>query len=493
MTILLSKSRFMAGLQCHKRLWQQVHAPLPTDERVTTSAATWGTYVGERAQELFPSGRLIPAQRVGRDKAVALTAAAIADPAVGAIFEATFVADGIQVRVDILERSGSSWILNEVKSSTSVKEVHVQDAAVQLYVLRGAGVEITKVCIWHIDNTYERGEVLDLDQAFAKVDVTAEAEARLPDIPAQLVELRAMLACNVGPNIAPSSHCHTPYSCEFWARCTADKPDDWVFNLPGRKEKLLAMITPLGIERIADIPDDAPMTANQRIVRDVHRDGKPWISDRLVDALQAARGPCAYLDFETFAPAIPLYSGTRPYQALAFQWSLHWRDTNGKLDHLMFLARGDSDPRREFITTLVDALERVEGKIVVYSGFERRLLGELKVIVDPILRTRIDAAIDRLFDLLIVVRGNIYMPEFKFSNSIKTVGPALAPEITYDDLDIADGTAASDSFTRLAMGLDPDSERTRTALERYCTLDTRALAEVHQALEGLAPRGRNKI
>lgn len=492
MSASLSKSRFMAGRQCHKRLWQQVHAPLPADERVTTSAATWGTYVGERAQDLFPGGRLIPAQRIGRDKAVTLTAEALADPTVGAIFEATFVSDGIQARVDILERSGDFWILNEVKSSTSVKDVHLQDVAVQLYVLRGAGLSVTKVRVWHIDNTYERGEALELDKVFAKVDVTAEAEARLPDIPAQLVELRTMLACDAAPSIVASSHCHVPYSCEFWERCTADKADDWVLNLPGRKEKLLAMLAPLGIERIADIPDTAPMTANQRIVRDAHRDGKPWISDRLADALQAANGPCAYLDFETFAPAIPLYPGTRPYQALAFQWSLHWRDSNGKLDHLMFLARGDSDPRREFITSLVAALERVEGKIVVYSGFERRLLGELKSISEETLGRRIDAVMNRLFDLLIVVRGNIYMPAFKFSNSIKTVGPALAPEITYDGLEIADGTAASDSFTRVAMGLDPDSAKTRAALERYCTLDTRALAAVHLALEELASREGTK-
>jgi len=491
MAALLSKSRFMAGLQCHKRLWQQVHAPLPSEERVTTSAATWGTYVGERAQELFPGGCLIPAYRVGRDKAVTMTAEALANPAVDAVFEATFVADRIQVRVDILERSNNSWILNEVKSSTSVKGEHLQDVAVQLYVLRDAGVAVTKVRVWHIDNTYERRDFLELDKVFAKVDVTTEAEARLPDIPAQLAALRAMLAYKSGPAIAPSSHCHTPYTCEFWERCTADKPDDWVFNLPGRKEKLQAALEPLGIERIADIPDDAPLTFNQRIVRDAHRDGKPWISDRLADALQAARGPCAYLDFETFAPAIPLYPGTRPYQALAFQWSLHWRDKKGELDHLMFLARGDADPRREFISTLADALERVEGKIVVYSGFERRILGDLKAIADQTLGNRIDTVIDRLFDLLIVVRGNIYMPAFKYSNSIKTVGPALAPEISYDGLDIADGTAASDSFTRLAMGLDPDPAKTRTSLERYCALDTQALAAVHQALEDLASRERN--
>lgn len=488
MTFNLSKSRFMAGLQCQKRLWQQVHAPLPPDERATSSAASWGTYVGERAQELFPSGRLIPAQEVGRDKAVALTREALADPAVPAIFEATFVANGIQARVDILERVGTSWTLNEVKSSTSVKDEHRRDVAVQLYVLRAAGIAVKKVRIWHIDNTYERGETLELDKVFAKVDVTADAEALLSAIPTQLDEFQNMLTRKIEPAIAPSGHCHTPYTCEFWERCTADKPEDWVMNMPGRKEKLLAALESLGVERIADIPDDAPMTANQRIVRDAHRDSKPWISERLADALRPAKGLCAYLDFETFAPTIPIYPGTRPYQALPFQWSLHWRGSTGNLSHSMFLATGESDPRQEFAVTLINALEQVEGPIVVYSGFERRMLGELKAIVDRVLGNRIDTIIDRLFDLLPVVRQNIYMPEFAFSNSIKTVGPALAPDITYDGLDIADGTAASDSFTRMVLGLDPEAENTRAALERYCTLDTAALAAVHGALEKIVLR-----
>jgi hypothetical protein len=249
MTFNLSKSRFMAGLQCQKRLWQQIHAPLPPDERATSSAASWGTYVGERAQELFPSGRLIPAQDVGRDKAVVLTREALADPAIPAIFEATFVGNGIQARVDVLERAGKSWILNEVKSSTSVKDEHRQDVAVQLYVLRAAGIAVKNVRIWHIDNTYERGETLELDKVFAKVDVTADAEALFPAIPARLAEFQKMLARKVEPAIAPSGHCHTPYTCEFWERCTADKPEDWVMNLPGRKERLLAALFPVSAHR----------------------------------------------------------------------------------------------------------------------------------------------------------------------------------------------------------------------------------------------------
>lgn len=149
----------------------------------------------------------------------------------------------------------------------------------------------------------------------------------------------------------------------------------------------------------------------------------------------------------------------------------------------MFLAKGDEDPRLAFATTLVDAIEKTDGKIIVYSGFERRILGELKSTADRRLAKRIDSITDRLFDLLQVVRSHIYAPAFDFSNSIKTVGPALAPEIAYDGLEIANGTAASDAFTRIAMGIDRQPAKTRAALESYCALDTKALAAVHRALE----------
>ncbi len=479
----------MSGLQCHKRLWLQINDPLPLEERETSSAATWGTYVGEKARDLFPDGVLIPAQEIGRAKAVEMTAVAFADPKTKAIFEATFVADGVQVRVDVLERAGRGWILNEVKSATSVKEEYIPDAAVQLHVLRAAGVTVKKVRLWHIDNTYVRGKALDLDAVFAKVDVTRDVESYLPEIPKRLAEFQKMLARRTAPEIAPSGHCSTPYECEFWDRCTAGKPDDWVLNLPGRKDKLLAELGRRGIDRVSKIPDDVPMTANQTIVRDVHRSGKPWISERLPAALKEARGPCVYMDFETFAPALPLYEDTSPYQALPFQWSLHIRDANGKLTHTMFLAPGDGDPRRAFAESLIAALSKTRGKIIVYSSFERTVLGKLKAVVPAALGREIDAIIDRLFDLLTVVRQNVYMTGFRFSNSIKTVGPTLAPNVNYDELEIADGTAASDAFARIAFGMIPDSaeiSRIRTALERYCALDTEALAGVHLALEKFA-------
>jgi hypothetical protein len=188
-------------------------------------------------------------------------------------------------------------------------------------------------------------------------------------------------------------------------------------------------------------------------------------------------------------PPIPLYEGTRPYQTIPFQWSLHMIDGDGELNHKEFLADGVNNPRRQFAETLIDALARSDDPIIVYSAYEQTRLKELAADF-PHLSTALNALISRLADLLPIVRSAIYFPEFQFSNSIKSVAPVLCPGFSYDDLEgVADGGAASGAFLQLASGvLSVPSEAAdlRTQLLAYCKRDTLALIEVHRALMHLA-------
>jgi predicted RecB family nuclease len=188
-------------------------------------------------------------------------------------------------------------------------------------------------------------------------------------------------------------------------------------------------------------------------------------------------------------PPIPLYEGTRPYQTLPFQWSLHVITPDGTLTHQGFLASAGSDPRRPFAETLVAALVGSDMPIIVYSAYEQTRLKELAGQF-PELSHALTAIIARLVDLLPVVRGAVYLPSFGFSNSIKSVAPALSPGFGYDDLeDIADGSAAAGTFVRMASGKiqDPaEMARLRVALLAYCERDTMAMVEAHRALMRLA-------
>jgi predicted RecB family nuclease len=246
-----------------------------------------------------------------------------------------------------------------------------------------------------------------------------------------------------------------------------------------------------GIEAISAIPADFPLTWKQAIIRDATVSGRPYVASDLARLLHGFGPPTRYLDFEAMMPPIPLYEGTRPYQTLPFQWSLHILTAGGTLEHREFLASAHGDPRRQFTDTLIAALAASDDPIVVYSGYEQRRLRELAALFFDLAQP-LNAIIDRLADLLPIVRGAVYFPAFDFSNSIKTVAPALCPGFGYDDLgDIADGMAASAAFLQLACDgftIPEGAERLRAALLAYCRRDTLALVEVHRVLMELARR-----
>jgi hypothetical protein len=141
--------------------------------------------------------------------------------------------------------------------------------------------------------------------------------------------------------------------------------------------------------------------------------------------------PAGYLDFEAMMPPIPLYEGTRPYQTIPFQWSLHTLTRDGALHHREFLADGASDPRRGFAEALIEALSDADVPIIVYSHYEQTRLRELASIF-PDLRDPLTAIIGRLADLLPIVRNAVYFPAAGFSNSIKLVGPAIGRKLRRD-------------------------------------------------------------
>jgi len=444
-----------------------------------------GTEIGRRAHALFRGGVLVEEDALRHREAVERTRSLLADGNVPAIFEAAFTHAGVRIRVDVLERlADGAWGLREVKSAASVKAEYLHDVAVQRFVLEGSGLRVPSVEVIHVDSGYVRGDgEIDWPQYFHRQDVTAAVEPLRADVPGRVRFLHAVLALDEAPAIEPSRHCFAPRACEFWSHCTRDKPADWVFHLPSHPDRFEALRA-AGIERIANIPDDFPLSGKQARVRAVLREGGEFVSIDLGAALAGAGPPACYLDFETMNPAIPLYPGTRPYQRIPFQWSLHHLDTAGVLEHREFLASGRIDPRREFITTLIDALgDRVE-PILVYSRFEAGVLDELAHVV-PERAAALASIRARLVDLLPVVRRHVYHPACGASFSLKVVAPALVPGFGYGDLEsVAGGDEAATAFLAVAQGAVSETEaaRVRSALRVYCERDTLALVELHRAL-----------
>jgi predicted RecB family nuclease len=437
----------------------------------------------------LPGGILVEEGPDQHAQAVERTRALVADPNVPAIFEAAFAFDRVLIRADILERlPGGAWRLAEVKSTTRVKPEHLHDLAIQSYVITGSGLAVEEMQLVHVDTSYVRAETgIDWHAYFEREDVTAEVRDLLPSVADRVAEMHAILAISSAPEVRPSGHCFSPFPCEFWGRCTADKPSDWIIYLPRLRAARFAELDDDGIESMRDIPPDFPLTPGQERVVDAMVSGVESISDELADALTPLGLPTAYLDFETFSPAIPIYAGTSPYQRIPFQWSLHHDDGAGDVRHFEFLADGDVDPRRDFAETLLQAAGRTNGPIIVYSSFEASVLRDLAGFF-PDLAARLFALIDRFSDLLPIIRSHVSHPEFLGSYSIKAVAPALVPGFTYEDLDdVADGNDASAAVYRIASDRSLSSEernRYRRALLTYCGRDTLALMYVHRSLLG---------
>ena len=487
----LSKSRYLAGCQCVRRVWLATRAPELGSEPDPARRAIFemGFEVGRRAHALFPGGELVAHAAWQHADAVARTRELLADPRVPAIFEAAFEHAGVRIRTDVLERlPGGRFGLREVKASTEVKPVHVDDCAVQQLVLEGCGVRVASVELLHVNRDYERGERgIDWHAFFAREDLTRQVGSALPRVRERVPRFHALLREPQAPAIEPSGHCFDPYDCEFWQHCTRAKPADWVFHLP-RLGRRFETLRAAGIERITEIPDEHALPALHARIRAALRSAQPRVEPGLARALREAGPPAHYLDFETASPAIPLFPGARPYEVTPFQWSLHTAGASGPLAHREFLADGERDPRRAFAETLVAALAGDTAPVIVYSPFESTQLGRLAARF-PDLAPALTRIRGRLLDLLPVVRSHVYHPGFAFSFSIKAVAPALVPDLGWDDLGaIADGASAAAALTALAAGGLPADERAavREALRRYCARDTLALARVHQALRGLA-------
>jgi hypothetical protein len=483
---LLSKSRFLAGLQCRLRLWYQCYERQLAGEIPPGKQALFDTGhdVGRLATRLYPGGILIKEDYRHHDQAVRTTAAFMQDPKIQALYEAAFMFDGVRVRVDILERAGTnSWNMIEVKSSTSVKKIYCSDVAVQYFVLHGCGLRLNSTGILHLNNQYVYdGHELKLDSLFAFADLTEHVMSLQGEVAALLNDFSMMLAAEQAPDIKPSRHCLKPYACEFFDHCTRKKPEFWLLNLNGISQEHLNQLTAMGVEDICDIPESFPMTAIQKRIQTSASSQKDYVHPLLGPELNDVIYPVHFLDFETMGSAIPRYSGTKPYQALPFQWSNHILQEDGQLEHHEYLCVEDKDPRIDFARSLLTSLGN-SGTIFIYTVYEKLIIRQLAEHL-PAHQDQLLDTLDRFKDLCDITRKYYYHPKFHGSFSLKSVLPALRPEMSYEKLAIREGNQASLEYAHMIDPATPTPEKNkiRNGLLIYCGQDTLAMVKIREEL-----------
>ena len=428
----------------------------------------------------------------GLDQAIRATREIVGNREVSAIFEGTFEHNGVLVRVDILHRRRDGrWRLIEVKSTTDVKEHHLGDVAIQHRVVSRSGVDLASSCLAHVsrDYVYEGGHI-DASRFFKIRNLTRQVERLQAEFTVQLRSQFRVLAMAEAPNIPAGRHCSNPFTCEFFDHCNPPIPEDHILRLPRIHASTVAKLVALGVQSIHDIPENYPLTGRLRRACASVQMGEPWYSPEIGQELRKLKYPLYFADFETVNPALPRFVGMRPYDQIPFQWSVHvQRQPGAAPEHFEFLATDRSDPRQAFISALYDVLGD-HGSIVVYSQqFESQRLLDLASWL-PEFAGRITKIQRRLWDLLPIIRDHVYHPAFGGSYSLKSVLPALVPEMTYEGMEVADGQDAGLAWESLIGGsLDQaESERIRKALLNYCGQDTLAMVKLLERLRSQEQR-----
>jgi predicted RecB family nuclease len=483
--ITISKSKYMAGVQCLKRLYWQVHEPElgGVPDAAAVAIMEQGREVGKLARLLFAGG--VEVRSGDREEAIRITRELIANPDVPAIFEAAFENGGVFVRVDILHRRRDGrWRLIEIKSTADLKEQHLDDVAIQYRVVSRSGLDLASACLAHVNRNYVfQGGSIDVWRFFKIKNLTQRVGRLLPKLTFLLRSELRVLVMPKAPDIPAGPHCTNPVTCEFFDRCNPPRPDDHIGYLPRLHASAAEELEEMGVESIFNIPADFPLSERQRRACTAVQTGDPWFSAELGKELESLKYPIYFMDFESVNPAIPRFSGMRPFDQLPFQWSLHvQRKPKAEPEHYEFLATDSNDPRREFISTLCGALGE-SGSIVVYAAFESQRLSELAAWL-PEFAERIKEIQSRLWDLLPIVRNHAYHPAFAGSYSLKAVLPALVPEMSYEGMAVANGQDAGLAWESLVRGTTDQSERegTRKALLDYCGQDTLALGRLLERL-----------
>lgn len=489
----LSKSKLIAYRQCPKRLWLEVHRKeLREDSAETQASFQVGFAVGDIAQQLYdPSqtGEVLNAQRDGYDFSFkhSIELLSTTQP----IFEAGFTANGALAFADVMlpfEQDGKRvWRIVEVKSSTGVKDYHRDDVAIQSFIARSAGAPLAAIALAHIDSGWVYPGDGDYRGLLKECDLTPEAFGRDNEVREWIAAAHEIAAKETEPEISTGEQCGSPFACGFFDYCQSQEPQAEypVYWLPSiRANALKEHIAGHPALDLRDMPDDLLNDLQQRVKKHTLSGETYFDAAGAATALKTHKLPAYFLDFETIQFAVPIWKGTRPYQMIPFQFSLHTLDKRGKLDAQAFLDLSGNDPSQAFAESLIEVCGS-NGPIFVYNaGFEGARIKELGERF-PKLATALLAIKERLVDLHPITKAHYYHPSQRGSWSIKAVLPAVAPDLSYEALEgVQHGGDAMEAFLEaIHSGTTPKRKaEIEQQLLAYCGLDTFAMVRLWQFL-----------
>ena len=486
----LSKSKYCKGIQCPKILWLDHYKPEEAEDILSETVMENGNLVGDLARSYFGEYSLVDFSYI-KSEMTEKTAELIASGAEN-IAEAAFLCDGLYCAVDILHKNGGGWDIVEVKSSTHLTDIYVEDMAFQYHVLTSCGVNVERVFNMHLNSSYVRHGELDLKGLFTLEDCTDKILAKQPEVVSNIAAVRSYVNAADEPERDIDTYCEKPYECPYKKYCGRHLPEHNVFDLAGMQARTAYKHYHNGIISYEDILANAKAVKlnakHRRQIEFTLNDLPDEVNKEKVRAfLDTLTYPVYHLDFETYQQPIPQFDGISPYQQIPCQYSLHVEEEDGSLKHKEFLAKEGTDPRRALAEQLVRDIPKGVCSLAFNMSFEKTVIKRLAETF-PDLADSLTDIHDNMHDLMIPFKDqDYYSAAMQGSYSIKYVLPALYPddpELDYHNLDgVHNGSEASAAFADMPNHTPEEIAEMRANLLRYCGLDTYAMVKVLRKLK----------
>ena len=185
--IYLSKSKYCKAKQCNKILWLDKNKPDEAVNIENESVLENGTKVGKIARNYF--GKYVNIEFNSDLSIMILDTEKQLKNKPNIITEASFSFDNNFCSVDILKNDEDGIEIYEVKSSTNINDIYLDDISYQYYVLNNLGFNIKKASIMYINNQYVRKGKLQLEKLFNIKDVTEIAISKQNEIKEKIEEI----------------------------------------------------------------------------------------------------------------------------------------------------------------------------------------------------------------------------------------------------------------------------------------------------------------
>lgn len=490
---LLSKSKIISGIQCHKKLWLETHVK---QDILESHLFALGNRFGDFARTHYGDGANLDGKS-NKDEIFNRTNSALLDPKINVIYEAAFEFENVLVRVDVLKRDKDGWEMIEVKSSKEAKPHHLNDIASQAYVAMGCGLKLNLMKIAHINKNFLYKGDGDYSGLLVEIDVTDEVIKKLQDVKTWVDDLLPIVQADTPMPIESieQSKCNSPHPCQFLPQCSAEMPklaEVPISILPTTGKRLEEQWAKKQIYDLRDLPDEALTNSRHKIIQKVHTSNIPYISCKMIEKVRALPEPYYFMDFETVMQGVPLIPNTKPNDAVPFQWSVHFikdlASTTELNDGKAFLDFASPTLFRDFLISLICALGE-SGTIFVHHQSTEikalRYLASQKQCED--LNDAVEKIILRIEDTLDLVRDGMYFPEMGLSEgstySIKTITKVIPTSVDYqEDGELGSGNDAqliwfkcTDLKNRLS---ESEIRALKNNLLKYCAKDTLALVDL---------------